>query len=434
MLVLIILIPILTNASMVTQIDEQVLGNMMENLYANMTPAEQEEFAKEIEIQQQKIMQMSPEERDNYEKMMLSELDQLMATTPELFEKPQNSLPNPELSKLTQPPSEEKSLIEPEEHLPATINKTPKPKPITIAQELKDQSRKTMRNIIQACDTILLKTNHMHDIMHASWNKGKWLNLKTDLQTLKSYLPMAVNSNKVLAELLNKSEKALMHNLQDFEKLIVQLASELKTPDSMGLIILTAGQPQIVDQERYTQAIIKLKAIIDQLSQKLTQTRLLINLKELLDKHAPEQLKAVVGKKPKISASNTPKPAVSNCKKIDQSELKNQAQTLLTKVTNSLNPELLALLIQYQEMPSTNLRRKLQWKLSELEVYLEKLIKLANLSSTLNCSVELNQILSALDYALLDQVISTLNLINSTDLNSELLNLHAQLREFVTQI
>ncbi len=411
------------------QLDEQALGNMMENLYANMTPAEQEEFAKEIEFQQQKIMQMSPEERDNYEKMMLSELDQLMATTPELFEKPQTALSNPEAIK----PAEqlEKTLPEIDEVAPTTSNTTPKPKPITIPQELKDQSRKSMRNILNACDTILLKTNHMHDIMHASWNKGKWLNLKTDLQNLKSYLPMAINSNKILAELLDKSGQALMQGLKSFEPLIVQLAGELKTPDAMGLVTVTAGQQQIIDQQRYSQAVVKLKSIIDQLSDQLNQTKLLTSLKALLDKHAPQQLKAAASKKPKNPSSSQGRPAISSCKKLDQAELKREAQDLLALLTKSANSQLLDLLVQYQNMPSSNLQRKLQWKLSELEVYLERLVKLTSISTDLNCLQELNSILSTFDYALLDEIVSTLNLINSNELSLELLNWHKQLREFL---
>jgi len=410
------------------QIDEQVLGNMMENLYANMTPAEQEAFAQEIEFQQQKIMQMSPEERDNYEKMMLSELDQLMATTPELFEKPKKaSLIDQASAKTIEHSIAEKEVSE---DLPAMANSTtskPKPKEITIPQELKDQSRKNMRQISQAIDTILLKTNQMHDITHASWNKGRWLNLKNDLQNLKTYLPMAVNSNKVLAELLNKSQQPLVHNLKDFEQLVTHLASELKTPDAMGLITFYEGKPQIIDPSRYEQAVIKLKEIADKLTHQLGQTKLLEQIKSLLDKHAPEQLKSVC-KKPKKSTANQPKPILPSCLELDQATVKNQAQELILQINKTANQSLLELLVQYQNIPSANLKRKLQWKLSELELYLERLVKLTNTSTRLNCLNELTVILTAFDYATLDEIILTLKLINSNDLNSELLNLYSQLR------
>ena len=62
--IFIIQISHVSHAAIEHQVDEQILGNMMENLFANMTPAEQEEFTREIERQQQKIMQMTPEERD----------------------------------------------------------------------------------------------------------------------------------------------------------------------------------------------------------------------------------------------------------------------------------------------------------------------------------------------------------------------------------
>lgn len=409
------------------QLDEEVLANMMENLYAKMTPAEQEAFAQEVELQQQKIMQMSPEERDNYEKMMLSELDQLMATTPELFEKPQEAdqADRGNIRPSVQPDIATKS----EDYIPQKPVNTapPKPKPITISQELKDQSRKNMRNILQAIDTILLKTNQMHDIMHASWNKGRWLNLRTDLQNLKTYLPMIVNSNKLLTELLSKSEQALVNALKDFENLITHLAAELKTPDSMGLVNLRAGKTQIVDQALYEQAVLKLKEITDKLTTQLAHTKLIANLKSLLDRHAPEQLKAAIGKKTKKNSCQL-SPVIPICKTIDQTEIKNQAQSLTVQLTKVATPGLLELLVQYQKSPSTNLRRKLQWKLSELEIYLERLVKLANTSVTLNCTPELASILNAIDYATLDQVVATLNLIDAADLGSELRALYKQLR------
>jgi len=402
-------------------IDEKLLGNMMENLYANMTPAEQDAFAKEIEFQQQKIMQMSPEERDNYEKMMLSELDQLMTTTPELFEDPKNST-LPEIAKpIDQPVIEtvtDKSIVKPA-----------KPKSIPIPPELKDQCHKIMKGILQAIDTILLKTNQMHDIMHASWNKGKWLDLKNDLQNLKTYLPMIVNSNKVLAELLSKPQQTLVANLKDFEQLITPLATELKTPDSMGLITFSFDILQIVNQDHYNEAVIKLKEIIDKLTSKLEQTKLLKELKALLDQYAPQQLKAVTGKKPK-----RPSPVAPTCQTIDQAEIKNQAQLLTSKLAKTANHQLLDLLIQYQKMPSANLYRKLQWKLSELELYLERLVKLTSASKSLNCSNELVNLLKGFDYAILDEIILTLSVIKSHDLNSKLLILYKQLHLFMTPV
>ena len=82
-------------------------------------------------------------------------------------------------------------------------------------------------------------------------------------------------------------------------------------------------------------------------------------------------------------------------------------------------------------MPSTNLKRKLQWKLSELEVYLEHLVKMINTSAKLNCLNELILILNTFDYATLDEIIINLKLINSNDLNSELSNIYSQLRNFI---
>lgn len=411
-------------------LNEQLVGNMIENIVSDMTPAEQEAFAKEIEYQQEKLMQMTPEERAAYEEMMMKELDNLIATNPELFEKPNPAtLPAPKQS-IEIPEITEPSIEQNHDTKNKSTNKTPNPKPVTIDKELKNQYRQLVQKIILAIDTLLLKTNNMPDITHTTWNNSTWLGLKTDLQNLKSYLPMTINSDKLLAEFLKDDHKALRDELINFEKLISMQANQIKTPDAMGLTTIFEGQLKVNNQAQYDQAISNFKQIVDKLTQQLNQSKLVSKIKNLLHKYAPEQLKNF-NKKNKNTTNKNNQDESKTCSTLNLSNLVKQAQELISNLNNSANTQLLELLIEYQNKPSASLKRKLQWKISELELHLEQFTKLFDISVKNNCQAQVLDILNKhIDsYLILEQIITTLNLIKDQEKNIELNNLYRKFSE-----
>lgn len=400
----------------IDEVQAQKLGNFLDNAFANMNDEEKELFIQEVQREQEKLMAMSPEERAAREEQVARELDQLMNNSPyvEWFENPVGTT-KPELVA----PSEESKNEKPEEPTvkkPTNTTKS-KPKTVIISKDLKDQSKQLIQKIVQAIDSILLKTTNMQQVQHLSWNNGKWLKLSQDLQTLKSELQMVVNSDKTLADLLGTTCADLRNDLQAFEKMLTQNASQLKTPDAMGLVVVFEGQPKIIDLARYDEAVLKLKALIDLISTQLASTNIVTKITELLAKHAPTSPKDNIDGKKMASVKNGSACANANnlCKPgPDRDATLKQAQQLLSEIKRCANSQLLELAATYQKNPNTAIKRKLQWRLSELELYLGRLAKA--IESTPNCKKDLQAIIdqAGCDYEMLHQIIDILNDIRAT--------------------
>lgn len=418
-----------------TQIEK--LGNFLDNAFANMSDEEKELFAQEVQLEQEKLMKMSPEERAAREDEVSQQLNELIDSPyGEWFEKPSTkTIPDlaPEFS--PKAPAAKEDNDSQSNVAPTKAATKRKPKAPPIGKDIRNQSKQNMQNIMQAVDSILLKTNQMQEIHHSSWNKGKWLNLNLDLQTLKSQIPAIINSDLTLVDLVSIEQHALRQDLLDFENLIVQQAAQLKTPDAMGLVVLFEGQPKIIDQARYDAAVLKLKKITDSLSQKLQQTDLVRKTKYLIDKHNTQTIKPKSKSdhlesqlNDKITKNNLNTSLISDakptCAPITTRDLVlQQALELATNIKKCANKTLLDLIMQYQNQSTGSpvsgaLLRKLQWKLSELEVYLGKLAKL--ITQNTNCS---DEIINILDFKNINQDVVDINLIinglNKIDFNAD---------------
>lgn len=416
---------------LIAEIDEvqaQKLGNFLDNAFANMNEEEKQMFMEEVQREQQKLMAMSPEERAAREEQVAQELDQLINNSPyvEWFEKPAGlptgSEPTPVVENAPVVNTPDETIVK-----KPTPNKS-KPKTVIISKDLKNQYKQLIQNIVQAIDSVLLKTNNMQQIQHPSWNHGQWLNVHNDLQTLKSELQMVVNSDQTLGDLLSAEQTNLRDEIQIFEKMIVQKANELKTPDAMGLIVVFEGQPKIIDQVRYDSAVFKLKSIIDAIS--LPLTNLTTHIKTLLIKHTPADSRNNVDSK-KLAATKKASTGVveSACRPgVDRDAALKKAQQLVNELKRCTNQQLFELVISYQKTPSTSLKRKLQWKLSELELHLNRLAKVVE--SLPKCKEEMQIVLESSDghYELLHQIITALDNLQA---NQELSALIKQIKAHI---
>ena len=403
------------SAGGIDEVQAQKLGNFLDNAFANMNDEEKELFMQEVQREQEKLMAMSPEERAAREEQVARELDQLMNNSPyaEWFEKPANPVTLPE------PVTPVEEVATPAPQTPtaekANTKSKPKPKPATISKDQKDQSKKTIQSIVQAIDAILLKTNNMMQIHHPVWNHGKWLQLSHDLQALKSELQMIVNSDQTLADLLSKEQVKLREDIQNLEKILAQSASQLKTPDAMGLVVVFEGQPKIIDQARYDEAVLKLKSIIDLINLQFNQTNFMSNIKNLLAKHAPMGNQNKIDGKKLATQKNSANVSSKTCKPGPDRDLTlKQIKTLVTELKRCTNQQLLDLAISYQKNPSVSTQRKLQWKLSELELHLGKLVRSINLLP--NCKADVQLLLDQAhdEHEMIHQILDVLNSIQST--------------------
>ena len=388
----------------------QKLGNFLDNAFANMNDEEKDMFMQEVQREQDKLMKMTPEERAAREEQVAKELDQLMNNSPygEWFEKPTTLPEQPEqVEEKKQTPKDDSTTVK------KTASTKAKPKNVAIPKDLKLQSKQLVQNIVQAIDSILLKTSNMQDIQHASWNKGKWSDLKSTLQSLKSQLLMIVNSDKILADFIGNEHKSLRANLQEFEKTITHKALQLKTPDSMGLVVTFEGQSKIVDQARYDAAVLSLRGIIDILSDKIANHHLVAKIKKLVDNdissksndYTIDAKNLITNKSAKTKEASAPA-----CQpNLDTTAALNQIKLLAQEVKRCANEQLLDLVMQYKASPTALLKRKLQWKLSELELHLGKLAR--TIESIVSCQ---NEIDAALDktvdnYKTFHKIVSLLN-------------------------
>jgi len=227
---------------------------------------------------------------------------------------------------------------------------------------------------------------------------------------------MVINSDQTLADFTSNDQKDLRQAVEIFEKVITERASQVKTPDAMGLVATFEDELKILDQARYDAAVLQLKALIDSLSQELNQTKLVSKIQKLLEKHAPTgQLKPIDSTK--LTKKNSTKriTPVTVCESNpDQKIVLKEAQVLAKEIKRCANRQLLDLALQYQDSPTTTLKRKLQWKLSELELHMHKLAKNVELIGDCRDQVDLilNEVLQ--NNALVTELITVLNQINAT--------------------
>lgn len=395
-------------ATGIDEVQAQKLGNFLDNAFANMNDEEKELFIQEVQREQEKLLAMSPEERAAHEELVARELDHLMNNSPyvEWFENPAN----PGKTEVdTTKESDAEKITEPV--IKKSTKTKSKPNTVIISKDLKEQAKSLIQNIVQAIDSILLKTTNMQQIQHASWNHGKWVKLSSDLQILKSELQMIVNSDKVLSDFLSSDQTILRNHIQDFEKALSQAAIQLKTPDAMGLVVVFEGQPKIIDQNRYDQAVLKLKTITDLVGDQIASTDLVVKIKALLAKHAPTESKEKIDSS-KLSSKKTE--IKNTCKPgYDHDASLKQVQHLLAEIKRCANAQLIELSLAYQKNPSTAVKRKLQWRLSELELHLGRLAKIFEASS---CKKDLQMIIdqASCDYQMLHQNIDILNEVQAT--------------------
>lgn len=344
------------------------LGNFLDNAFTHMSEDEKEMFMQEVQREQEKLMNMTPEERAAKEEEVSRQLDALMSDESpyhDMFQGP------------ARPPVETKTE-EKEEKAPTRPTKKPAPKKTTIGKSAKNQAKELAQKIVRAADSIFVKTDSMRAIDHKSWNEGRWSRLKTNLQELKSQLLMAVNSDKILTEFVNIERKGFKNDLEAFEKTITSQASQLKTPDSMGLVVVFEGKPKVIDQKRYETAVLKLKNIVDTLSNKLAQHDLVSRTKGLVKKHAPQTKKTVISLPDKPVTKKVIRTSQQDLTCLSDKDKKaaiKEIEATAVEVKRCANQQLLDLSKEYKKTTSTSLRRKLQWKLSELELHLDKITK-----------------------------------------------------------
>lgn len=393
------------------------LGNFLDNAFEHMNEEEREAFIQEIQREQEKLMNMSPEERAQREEQIAQELNQLMqADNPysEWFEKPvQRREPEP----ISLPVKS----IDPELDNDATPTTKPtekkvasKPKKPVISVADRSRMQQLIGNTVQAADTILIKTNNLHEIQHVSWNRGKWAQLKADLQLLKAQLPTLLSQDLILAELLAEANRALRDGLASFEKVATASAKQLQTPDTMGLVTIFDGKLNIVDQSRYDEAVLKFKSLIDQLSQLLTQHGLIAKIKRLSDQFVSEKPKVVINKPNSgpitlpVKTSNSSKESAPCKSQPDKAVILKEIDQSVRSLQQSADQSLLTLANKYLRNPSSQIQRNLQWRLSKLLVDLTKLR--TAIFSLENCQTDIQKSLVAFSNSknILNQLISTL--------------------------
>ena len=396
------------------------LENFLENAFAEMSPQEQEAFMMEVQREQEKLMKMSPAERAQKEKEVAEQLDALMSQDSpyqELFTKPAPR------SAEAHPTPIEKPIKKDEPAIPTNPTKAIGSKRITkpnIPAELKATSKELAQKIAHAIDTILIKTNSMQAVIHAKWNQSEWQKFQDNLQTLQSQLNMIVNSDLVLAEFIKTERQTLRDDLMSFEAAISPQAKNLKTPDAMGLVVIFEGRTKVIDPVRYESSIVQLQKIANSLNQQLNQKDLINRIKGLVNQHAPAKSKPAISLPINSSAPQTSKSTVKACPATDLATRTAQAQALATAVQQTANQGLLDLCIEYQNAPTINLSRKLQWRLSELEAQLSKLT---------NCLIDFKDQEAVLgaksNYALLTKLNT---LLNTLTLDGELARLANQIQ------
>ena len=394
------------------------IGNFLENMFSEMSPEEQESFIMEVQREHDKLMKMSPAERAQKEKEVAEQLDSLMGSDSpyqEMFTRP---MPQPMAT--PEPKPTKPAKVEPTSTASSVGNKRAiKP---AVPADLKTNSKKLAQKIIQAIDTILIKVNSMQTVQHAKWNESQWQDLKDNLQLLQAQLGSVVNSDIILAEFIKSERQSLRDDLTKFEAVISDQAKSLKTPDAMGLVVIFEGQPKVIDTTRYESAILQLQKITTNLNQQLHQKSLVKQIKNLVDKFAPTKSKPAIQKPTKaVPEPASHSDALKNCPVADpisQTELANKA---VATIKQRANQDLLNLCQQFQATPNANLKRKLQWQLSELNTHLSKLISYKS-----NCK-DLADIVSnkPADYGLLSQIANSFD----TTTDSEIINLIKQIQD-----
>ncbi len=256
-------------------------AKFIDEILGTIPPEERDQIKGQIFEEVNRFQQMTPQDQDLYLQNKFKEMETL-TTSPQSPQAP-NLGPNENAEPISTKFQETESIA------PESISITPK-----IATSKADTNLLTiLESLSDSIDLLLIKVKALPRVSQQRKVEKEWLKLKADLHDLESYLRIVIFQKKALKALSSDEYKNLKNNLKTLESNLSGLVENLSIylPDTAGLTISFGEEDFSVEKKNESKAQKILSDIMSLLTNNLESKNINEDLKSLLKKHAPEELK-----------------------------------------------------------------------------------------------------------------------------------------------
>lgn len=272
---------------------------LMDALLQGFTPEQQEEILAEAKRIQADLDALPPEERARREQEMLEEADRMFQSLMEELPMPEEAqAPVPQVERVKQAPTVEKKKA------PEKQKENPLKKDI-------DKIENALDSLVESLNSISLKAQSLPRISEDADFEAAWPKKEIGFIYARGLFKSAKNLPKVLSNLAQKENLMLAKNIINLDNILKEKDSSLQIPDTAKLKSSwdKKGKKVKCCSEDVKKAQEKLADIIDYTTT-VFESGLIAQLRELINKIEPEELKRQEKKGGSIPSSYLDKPYV----------------------------------------------------------------------------------------------------------------------------
>jgi len=255
-------------------------AKFIDEILGTIPPEERDQIKGQIFEEVNRFQQMTPQDQDIYLQNKFKEMEAL--TNDSQLPQVPNLVPNETVEPVNTRFQEDIESIKPEPITHKVLISKTDANLLTILESLSD-----------SIDLLLIKVKALPRISQQRKVEKDWLKLKVDLHDLESYLRIVIFQNKAFKALSSDEYKNLKNNLKtlenNFSELVANLA--LYIPDTAGLTISFGEEDFSIEKKNENKAQKILSDIIALLKSSIENKNINEDLKSLLKKYAPEELK-----------------------------------------------------------------------------------------------------------------------------------------------
>lgn len=274
---------------------------LMDALLQGFTPEQQEEILAEAKRIQADLDALPPEERARREQEMLEEADRMFQSLMEELPMPEEvQAPVPPVEKVKPAPAVEKK-------------KTPeKPKENPLKKDI-DKIENALDSLVESLNSISLKAQSLPRVSEDIDFEAAWPEKEIGFVYARGLFKSTKNLPKVLSNLAQKENLMLAKNIINLDNILKEKDSSLQIPDTAKLKTSWDKKGKKVEccSEDVKKAQEKLADIIDY-TNTVFESGLIAQLRELINKIEPEELKRQEKKGGSIPSNYLDKPYVGS--------------------------------------------------------------------------------------------------------------------------